>query len=556
MLNSLLNIKVKSRFLSGKKQLLIIIFIFSFLQQSFSQNPLVKQWDKRFGGTNTEYLYSLQQTADGGYILGGWSLSGIGGDKTQASWGGTDYWIVKIDALGNKQWDKNFGGTNQDRLQSVQQTADGGYILGGYSFSGIGGDKTEALEGQADYWIVKTNSLGIKEWDKDLGGTQDDILSSIQQTKDGGYILAGFTYSGIGGDKTQPTWGSVDYWIVKTDSLGNKLWDKDFGGTDGDELYSMQQTTDGGFILGGHSFSNIGGDKTQALWGGMDPDYWILKTYSLGNKQWDKDFGGVGGEYFSSMQQCADGGYILGGYSFSDVSGNKTQPVWGGPGDDDYWIVKTDSLGNYQWDKDLGGTNGEQFIGTISQTADRGYLIAGSSYSFISGDKTENNLAGLQTWVVKTDSLGIKQWDKTLHTIDYGFDSFALEAKDGCYAFANYTASGIGADKTQPNWDPTNITLDFWIIKFCDSTLTTPITQLPGTQSPFSIYPNPANEYAFINYHFKAGDEIRLTDVLGKLLYTTKIKEPTLNFKLQTLNLSPGIYFLKAGNEVRRFVKE
>jgi len=447
--------------------LLLLLFISQF---SFAQNPLVKQWDYRFGGTSSEPLVvSLLQTSDGGYILGGSSVSGIGGDKTQASWGDWDYWIVKLDSLGNKQWDKDFGGTNKDVLFSMQQTADGGYILGGFSNSGISGDKTQAnwdLSGYyADYWIVKTDSLGNLEWDKDFGGTSDDELFAVQQTADRGYILGGWSYSGINGDKTQSTWGAYDYWIVKTDSLGNKQWDKDFGGTHWDNLISLQQTLDRGYILGGYSYSGIGGDKTQADWDttyNNTADYWIVKIDSLGNKQWDKDFGGTNEDRLSSIQQTSDGEYLLGGNSSSGINGDKTQDTWGSY---DYWIVKTDSLGNKQWDKDFGGTEFER-LGNVSHTSNEGYLIAGTSYSPMSGDKTENNLGQGQTWIIKTDLLGNKQWDKTIFTNGNDETGLAIQTKDGCYAIANVTDGGIGGDKTQASWGD----YDYWIIKFCDST--------------------------------------------------------------------------------------
>jgi hypothetical protein len=534
-----------------KKQFLLIIFIFSFLQQSFSQNPLVKQWDKRFGGTDDDWLFFFTQTSDGGYILAGNSWSNISGDKTQNIWGSHDYWIVKTDSLGNKQWDKDFGGTDEDWLNSVQQTVDGGYILGGYSTSDSSGDKTQNAWGFNDYWIVKTDSLSNKQWDKDFGGANLEDLSSIRQTADGGFILGGASNSNISGDKTQNSWGMFDYWIVKTDSLGNKQWDKDFGGTDDDWLFSVQQTADGGYILGGYSKSNIGGDKTQNTWG--SEDYWIVKTDSLGNKQWDKNFGGTFLDLLVSIQQTADGGYILGGWSNSNSNGDKTQNSYGS---EDYWIVKTDSLGNKQWDKTFGGTTDEDDFGNITQTADGGYLIAGCSYSNIGGVKTENNLGIEQAWIVKTDSLGIMQWDKTILTSGHDEHGLAIQTKDGCYAVGNTTNGGIGGYKTQSNWDPNNFYYDYWIVKFCDTTSTTSITQIPDNPNTFSIYPNPAKESVTINYQFKAGDEIRLTDVLGKLLFTTKIKTPSSDFRLPTSDLSPGIYFIKAGNEVRKFVKE
>ena len=156
---------------------LLQLFLFTALP---AQTPPTKQWDKTFGGSNNDDLSSLQQTSDGGYILGGYSASGISGDKTEASRGNNDYWIVKTDANGNKQWDKTFGGSSDDQLYSFQQTTDGGYISGGRSTSGISGDKTEASKGSYDYWIVKTDANGNKQWDKTFGGSNVDELWYLQ----------------------------------------------------------------------------------------------------------------------------------------------------------------------------------------------------------------------------------------------------------------------------------------------------------------------------------------------------------------------------------------
>ena len=456
----------------------LILFISAFNTNVFAQNPLVKQWDKRLGGTSNDELHSLQQTTDGGYILGGHSQSGMSGDKTQPSWGNSfDYWIVKIDSLGLKQWDKRFGGTDDDLLTSLQQTSDGGYILGGYSESGISGDKTQPSWGGYDYWILKIDSLGVKQWDKRFGGTDADELYSLKQTTDGGFILGGFSASGISGNKSQPSWGYEDYWIVKINQFGIKQWDKRFGGTFLDYLYSLQQTTDGGYILGGYTYSNVNGDKTQTSWGSSD--YWIVKIDSLGIKQWDKRFGGIVWERLFSLQKTSDGGYILAGFSGSGISGDKTQPSWGKY---DYWIVKIDSVGNKQWDKRFGGTDDDEGTGYISQTMDGGFLLSGDSYSPISGDKTESNLGFEQTWVVKTDSLGNKQWDKTVFTTGHDEQGLAIQTKDGCYIMANMTGSGIGGDKTQASQGGS----DYWITKFCDSTSAiVPISNLSASDSLF-----------------------------------------------------------------------
>jgi hypothetical protein len=539
---------------SMRRNLLFTILALTFTGNLFAQNFLVKQWDKRFGGTDFDYFHSFIQTADGGYILGGASRSGIGGDKTQPTWGINDYWIIKTDSLGNKLWDKNFGGTNYDDLYSIQQTTDLGYILGGWSASGVSGDKTQPCWGFSDYWIVKTDSLGNKLWDKNFGGTLYDFLICVQQTSDGGYILGGRSTSGISGDRTQPSQGLGDYWIVKTDSLGNKIWDKAFGGTNDDVFYSLDLTSDAGFIFGGYSFSDIGGDKSQDNWDTTNatPDYWIVKTDSLGNKEWDKRFGGTAWDHFFSLQQTSDDGYILGGGVASGISGDKTQPNWDTVPQItyDYWIIKTNSLGIKQWDKRFGGTD-HDLLYTIQQTSDQGYLLSGLSESPLSGDKTENNLFLNEAWIVKTDSSGNKQWDKTVFTTGYEESGLAIETTDGCFTIANVTNGGIGGHKTQPNWDTTNGTTDFWSIKFCDTTTTSSIHQITDQKTSISIYPNPTSSK--LRFFLNKIENIIITNIIGEYLLTTIGKG---NIELDVSFLSAGIYFIKIGNETRKFVKK
>ncbi|MEO8087957.1 MAG: T9SS type A sorting domain-containing protein [Bacteroidota bacterium] len=481
-----------------KKLFLISLFQCTscIMNCAFSQNPLVKMWDYRFGGTYGDFLYSVNKTTDGGFILGGVSSSNANGDKTQPQWGAGDYWIVKLDSLGNKQWDKDFGGIGNEVLYCVRQTIDNGFILGGISYSGISGDKTQPSWGYWDYWIVKIDSLGNMQWDKDFGGTDNDELHSIEQTADHGYILGGFSKSGISGDKTEvnrdPSGNTTDHWIIKIDSLGNKEWDKDFGGVSNDNLLSIHQTNDGGFIFGGTSSSLAGGDKTQPSWG-FD-DYWIVKTDSLGTKQWDKDFGGIDYEGLFAIEQTHDEGFMLSGFSRSGISGNKSQDTIGGY---DYWVVKIDSLGTKQWDKDYGGTDYDEMIGNIVLTSDSGYLFSGTSYSLISGDKTEANLGPEQAWIIKTDSLGNKQWDKTLHTNTSVDDEIglALQTSSGCFVMAVETRGAIGGDKSQSSRGVD----DYWIIKFCDSVSLPPSVSFSATQN---LCPGTCTD--FLNLSFNA----------------------------------------------------
>jgi hypothetical protein len=267
---------------------IFVLPLFLLINILYGQNALVKQWDKSFGGIESDDLKSFQHTSDGGYILGGSSRSDISGSKTQNSYGNYDYWILKVDAVANKVWDKDFGGANEDILSCVRQTADKGYILGGYSLSGIGGDKTsnnwDVTETTYDCWIVKTDSIGNMQWQKNFGGNNDDFLFDIRQTVDGGYIIGAYSKSNISGDKTQANWDTTnttfDYWIIKTDVFGFQLWDKDFGGNGHDWLNSLEITSDGGYIFGGPSNSGISGNKSQASKGA--DDFWVIKTDEMG----------------------------------------------------------------------------------------------------------------------------------------------------------------------------------------------------------------------------------------------------------------------------------
>ena len=284
------------------------------LLQHFTYAQVYKQWAKNFGGSNSDIGHSIQQTSDGGYVLLGGSQSNYG-DFTQNN-GDSDYGVIKIDASGNKQWSKNFGGSNYDGGQSIQQTSDGGYILLGVSQSN-NGDFSQN-NGAYDYGVIKIDASGNKQWSKNFGGSNDDAGQSIQQTSDGGYILLGFSSSN-NGDFTQNN-GSSDYGIIKIDAAGNKQWTKKFGGSGSDEGYSIQQTTDGGYVLFGGSYSS-NGDFTQ---NNGYYDYGVIKIDMLGNKQWSKNLGGINYDAGQSIQQTSDGGYVLFGGSYSS-NGDFTQ---------------------------------------------------------------------------------------------------------------------------------------------------------------------------------------------------------------------------------------
>ena len=354
------------------------------------------QWQNTIGGSGEERLTSISQTVDGGYILGGTSDSNVSGDKTENSNGSFDYWIVKIDSIGNIQWQNTIGGNNQDQLWSVQTTSDGGYILGGNSMSDISGDKTENVLGAYfDFWIIKTDSIGNIQWQNTIGGNDDDQLFYIQQTNDTGYILGGFSRSNISVDKTENAIGSDDYWIVKIDFNGNIQWQNTIGGIASELLHSISQTLDGGYVIGGHSASGISGDKTENTYGSWD--HWIVKTDSIGTLQWQSNIGGSNTDQLWSLQQTTDGGYISAGFSNSNISGVKKEDCFG---QDDFWVIKTDSIGNVQWQNSIAGDDNDRLL-CIQETIDGEYILGGYSESNISGDKTENSNGDSDYWIIK-----------------------------------------------------------------------------------------------------------------------------------------------------------
>jgi hypothetical protein len=417
------------------------------------------EWQNTIGGSGSDFFSSMVQTNDGGYILGGFSSSDISGDKTENCLVNYDYWILKIDSQGNIKWQKTIGGSGYDYLHPVEKTNDGGYILGGYSNSNISGNKTENCLGSSDYWIVKIDSLGNIQWQNTIGGGGSDVLYSVKQTFDGGYILGGNSNSNISGDKLENAIGGNDYWIVKTDSLGNIEWQNTIGGNLSDELKSMQQTIDGGYILGGNSTSNISGDKLENSLGVND--YWIVKIDSLGIIQWQNTIGGSTIDELSSIEQTVDQGYILGGSSLSDISGDKDENslgLW------DIWIVKIDSLGNIQWQNTIGGS-GSDGLSSISNTIDGGYFLGGTSNSNISGDKIENSLGILKDyWIIKTDSLGVIKWQNTIGSSDNDDLASIAQTSDGGCILGGSSFSNNSADKTENS----NGFWDYWIIKLTE----------------------------------------------------------------------------------------
>ena len=496
-----------------------------------AQTAPVKQWDKTFGGILWDNLISVQQNNDGSYILGGYSYSPLGGDKTPQGKGEGDYWLVKLDANGTKQWDLSYGGRYHDRLITMQKTADGGYILGGYSVSPVSADKTQPSHGDNDYWVVKVDANGTKQWDKTFGTRSDDLLSSLQQTRDGGYILAGASDSNIDGDKTQPSQGSTDYWIIKLDANGDKEWDKTFGGVLWDNSPYVQQTADGSYILGGTSGSSVSGDKTQPARGFSN--YWVIKLDATGSKQWDKTYGGNNNDKLKSLLLTRDGGYLLAGDSDSGIRGDKTQAS---RGKIDYWVVKVDANGAKEWDKTVGGNNDDK-LNSVQQTVDGGYILAGDSDSGIGGDKIQASQGGTDYWVVKLDATGRKQWDGTYGGSKDEVWANVRQTQDESYILTGSSISGISGDKTQANQGFE----DYWVVKLGPAPA--PLAISSATPMAYlTAYPNPTT--SIFTLRGPLGTSYQLLNRLGQVVRTGRVSTQPLDVQA----LPAGLYLLR--NEI------
>ena len=380
----------------------VVLVLISFCSIGYAVEEILT-WDKTFGGIEADMANSIIQTEDGGYIIAGYTWSKGAGRQ--------DFWVVKLYEDGSIEWDRTFGGSEADVIYSIIQTKDRGYAVAG---------KTKSIASGEKAWVIKLNTRGNKVWDNSFAKRKDDEIFSIIQTKDGGYAVCGYTGS--------KDWGEVDSWIIKLDETLNIGWDKIFGGTGWDETNTMLQMEDGSFIVFGFVQSKdigredgwiakldengemiwnkaFGGSQNDEVFSGIKTadggyavcgyteskgaggyDAWIAKLDENGEMVWDKAFGGIEAEVANSIIQTRDGGYTLAGYTWSK-----------GAGREDVWVIKLDENGEVIWDKTFGGSD-EDVARCIIQAEDGGYVLAGY---------TESKGAGrYDDWVIKLDEKG------------------------------------------------------------------------------------------------------------------------------------------------------
>ena len=502
-------------------------------------------FQKAYGGTGMDNGHSVCQTIDGGYI--------IAGTTTSFGSGGRDVYVVKTDASGDTLWTKTFGGAMDNEYGfCVQQTSDSGYVISGVasSFDDVAGD----------IYLIKLNASGDTNWTRTYGGIGVEWGNSVQQTTDGGYIMAGQTPAfGAGG---------FDAYLVKTDASGNISWTKTIGSPGLEIAYAIQQTADGGYIVTGQV------DSDGAGFG----DFYLIKTNHLGDVEWTKAYGVSGEESGVSVRQTTDGGYIIGGSSEDTgtlgkdmclIKTNSTGNIlwantYGGDfidecydviqtndegyimcgksfsfssaGDYDVYIVKVNNQGAVLWSKTFGasGSGSQNEIGySIQQTQDGGFIIAGESLMGF-------GVGLMNVYLIKTDSFGnsgCNQGNPATATSIYSpqvFDPTTLTSTGGNVSFP---ATIVNAGTTQTNLCGTFTSLDADI-----------------SENSIQIYPNPVCGNASITIHSKSTNlSIKLYNSIGQMVYSSPAYSPTSGTNTISLDLSDlkqGIHFCRVESEL------
>lgn len=348
-------------------------------------------------------------------------------------------------------WTRTYGGASEDQGRRFDQTDDGGYILTGYTYSYGAGDM--------DVWLIKTDDQGNSQWDQTYGGSDSDNGSSVFQTDDGGYIVGAGTYSyGAGGD---------DFWLIKTDTSGNSIWDQTYGGNENEYIAAAYQLEDGSYITGGSTWSY-----------GGEVNFYLVKTDDAGNQQWSNNYGGPNGEHEKYLIPTSDGGYAMVGetWSFPSITG-------------DVWLVKTDANGYEMWDRvyDMGQCEYGHFV---QQTDDGGYIIVGFTgpYWQINDD----------VLLIKTDPDGYLEWTRTYGGGSNDVGNCVRQTVDGGYIIAGYTESYGAGEK------------DIWIINTDGSGNINwqRVYGGSGDEGAWDIQEIEAGEYAVLGYTdtYGAGD--------------------------------------------------
>ncbi|WP_311773105.1 T9SS type A sorting domain-containing protein [Chryseobacterium lactis] len=423
---------------------------------------------------------------------------------------------MKLNQQGDEVWEKYFSGQNHDYLSATVTTQDGGFLLAGTSYSGKGLDKKEDTKGGSDIWLIRINEFGDELWQKTLGTSSDEEAKSVIQTTDLGFFVAGNVQNASKG------YGSKDVWITRLDKEGKELSQLILGGKGLDEVEKMIPTKDGGALLGIYSRSMASGSKKTENYG--EGDYWIVKLDKNGKVEWENNFGGKGDDHIRTLALTSTG-YIIGGESRSERSGNKTVGIEEGT---DLWLISLNERGDEQWQKSYNFKNRDVLMGmSVIHSSDdkssKGILLGGYTQAEGRIEKDDETF-----WMLYLDQNGNEQWRKYVEGESRQREERLSDLKlnrDGSIILAGTSAPELGKE----NWK---------IVKLGDKQ----VKQLIEKQD-IKIYPNPVSDYAYveIGFDFKEAD-ILLYDMSGRQLQSLKTKNNVT--KINTQSLVQGAYLV------------
>lgn len=494
----------------------LLLLLTLFAIQFINAQAPTAIWQKCYGGSNDDGLGGGFQTLDGGYIIASRTSSNDG--IVIGNHGGTDVWIIKTNSVGTIQWQKCIGGTGDDELYTFIQTSDGGFIISGRTNSTDG--DVSGNHGGYDAWLVKIDALGTIVWQKCFGGSDgNDAFYTIIQTSDGGFLATGNITITTVSQGSSYTYGYT--WLVKLTNIGDVQWQQYY---QYNSYYNLLQTLDGGYILaGGTSSSSFAGYH-----GGYD--VLITKVNQGGNIQWQKCYGGSLEDDGSNIIATNDGGYLVSARSKSNDG-----DVYGNHGSRDIWVFKISNTGVILSQNCYGGSGDDG--GGIQQTLDGGYLISGSSTSN-DGDVTGNH-GGSDIFAIKFSASNVIKWQKCIGGLGDEYGGFGQLA-DGTYIVGGSTFSNYGDTFGNLN----NAHSDAFLIKLTADNLATENFVI----NTITTYPNPMQNIL----HIEIEKEFTATifDITGKTLMTNSTND------IDVSSLTAGIYILVINSEGKRYRKK
>jgi hypothetical protein len=526
------------------KKIVILLIVAISPGILFSQNYLVN-WQSCFGGSELDYVTDMVEFNNHFYILG--NTFSNDGDISFLH-GENDFWLVCTDSQGNMSWERTYGGSDSDGSHRILSTGEGYFYLLGTAFSSDGDITNDPYLNSGDYWVVKIDSLGNIIWDKIVGGNAGETLWSAALTSDGGVVIIGQAYSNDG--DVSISYGMGDTWVVKINSGGELEWDFTIGTDFIDVGQAIIQTSDGGYLVGGSSMLGEGGNITCAPHSSL-ADAILTKLDTARNIEWQRCYGGSEHDGIVSLIEIEDG-YVFGAYTSSndgDVSGWHSGYNHLGNPQPDMWIVKIDFFGNIIWQNALGGSNFETNYRIFEDSFNSIYSF-GVTYSN-DGDVSGNHSVSeydSDIWVVELDINGelISQQcfgGEGKEGIEHG-----IVFKDNYhFIVAGNTDYGPSYHVACSPYGGNGIDRDFWVFEVKDTTVSLPEQPTPATI--LTTYPNPAKDYVCFERKGKASSrhmEINIFSASG-----IPVKELTLypgeTLKVwDTRSIPAGVYFYRS----------